>query len=89
MSDPTIELVVDRCGTAQCIYNDDLDLAGLGEIQVSRASAVEPDSQGRWWADLAPVGGPKLGPFPRRSQALEAEVAWLRRHWLHGSLSAI
>lgn len=83
MSEQIIEMIVDSSGTAHCIYSDDLDLAGLGEIQVRRASAVEPDSQGRWWADLAPVGGPKLGPFPRRSQALEAEVNWLRRHWLH------
>ncbi len=83
MTDQIIELVVDSSGTGHCIYSDEFDLAGLGEIHVSRASYVEPDSQGRWWADLAPVDGPKLGPFRRRSQALEAEVAWLRRHWLH------
>lgn len=83
MSDQLIELVVDKIGTAHCIYSDEVDLTGLGEIQIHRASAVEPDSQGRWWADLAPVSGPKLGPFCRRSQAIKVEVAWLRQHWLH------
>lgn len=83
MSEQIIELVVDHSGTAHCIYSDDFDLAGLGEFRVSRASHVEPDSQGRWWADLAPVNGPKLGPFRRRSDALDVEIAWLRQHWLH------
>jgi hypothetical protein len=25
---------------------------------------------------------PLLGPFPNRSEALAAEVAWLAEHWL-------
>ena len=33
---------------------------------------------------LAPWGGPRLGPFPKRSQALEAERQWLEQHWLPG-----
>jgi hypothetical protein len=43
----------------------------------AKASHVEPDVQGSWWADLAPTGGPKLGPFLRRSDALDAERQWL------------
>ncbi len=89
MREKIIELVVDHSGTAHFIYSDDFDLAGLGEIHVARASHVEPDGQGHWWADLAPVNGPKLGPFQRRSQGLEAEVTWLRRHWLLGTSTAI
>jgi hypothetical protein len=42
----------------------------------------EPDENGRWWADLSPVAGPKLGPFTKRSEALHAEVEWLRHHVL-------
>ena len=41
-----------------------------------------PTRDGRWHADLRPVGGPVLGPFDRRSEALAAEVAWLEEHWL-------
>jgi hypothetical protein len=85
VKDEIIELVIDPGGTANCIYTDDLDdldLARLGEVRVRRASAVEPDDHARWWADLAPVGGPKVGPFRKRTAAVEAEVAWLRQHWL-------
>ncbi|MCI0640167.1 MAG: hypothetical protein L0Y70_13925 [Gemmataceae bacterium] len=49
---------------------------------VERASHVEPDPVGHWWADLAPVGGPLLGPFDRRSEALQAESTWLETNWL-------
>ena len=59
-----------------------IDLAALGAPRITRASHVEPDESGRWLADLAPVGGPVLGPFERRSEALEAEVAWLEANWL-------
>jgi hypothetical protein len=56
---------------------------------IARASLVEPDDEGRWWADLGPVQGPVLGPFTLRSFALEAEQKWLKDHWLanpdHGS----
>ena len=79
-----MEIIVDPDGAVRCIYAEDIDLATLGEVDVVRASHVEPDSLGAWWADLAPVSGPKIGPFTRRSQALEAEAAWLAQHWLCG-----
>ena len=41
-----------------------------------------PTPDGRWRADLRPVVGPVLGPFAHRSEALEAERAWLEAHWL-------
>jgi len=50
-----------------------------GEYTVSRASHVER-SVGGWFADMAPVAGPVLGPFPTRQTALDAEVAWLRQN---------
>jgi hypothetical protein len=50
-------------------------------VAIRRASQVEPDAAGLWWADLAPVGGPMLGPFARRMQALTAEQTWLEK-WL-------
>ncbi|QOV88444.1 hypothetical protein [Humisphaera borealis] len=69
-------------GTAKCVYAETIDLNRLGDIAVTRASHVEPDSQGQWWADLSPVSGPALGPFTRRSDALAAETDWLGRNWL-------
>ena len=77
-----MELVVDRWGTVRCLYDEALDLAALGTLSIHRASHVEPDPDGKWWADLTPVAGPRLGPFERRSQALLAEVRWLEANWL-------
>ena len=31
---------------------------------------------------MASVGGPVLGPFPHRSEALTAERQWLKSNWL-------
>lgn len=76
------ELVVSPNGLARCVYGEAIDLHALGAVVVRRASHVEPDGRAEWWADLAPVGGPRLGPFAARSAALDAEVAWLRANWL-------
>ena len=77
-----MELVIDCAGTVRCLYSEVLDLSVLGTPCIRRASHIEPDSDGKWWADLAPVDGPRLGPFEKRSQALMAEVAWLEAQWL-------
>jgi hypothetical protein len=75
-------VVISHSGQVRCLYAEGIELATLGPSTINRASHVEPDSDGQWWADLAPIRGPKLGPFSRRSQALEAETAWLESHWL-------
>jgi hypothetical protein len=75
-------LVIDARGTVRCVYDEAIDLSCLGALSIRRASHVEPDAEGRWWAELAAVGGPRLGPFERRSQALDAERAWLEDRWL-------
>jgi hypothetical protein len=78
MSEPTeMELVVDAGGNVRCIYDEELDLRKLGKLQITRASHVEPDADGYWWADMGPVDGPVLGPYGSRSAALEAERRWL------------
>lgn len=49
-----------------------------GDAVISRASHVEPTGNGtQWHADMSPVGGPTLGPFERRCDALAAEVQYL------------
>jgi hypothetical protein len=77
-----MQLVVEPGGTVRCIYEEAIDLHALGTPTISRASHVEPDGQGRWLADLSPVGGPVLRPFDHRSQALDAERQWLEGHWI-------
>jgi len=77
-----MDLVVDPAGKIRAIYAEELDLAALGPLTITRASRVEPDEGGRWTADLRPLGGPVLGPFDYRSEALGAEFAWLEAHWL-------
>ena len=72
-----MELVVDAGGSVRCIYDEALDLREIGKLQITRASHVEPDAEGNWWADMGPSGGPVLGPFRSRSKALGAERGWL------------
>jgi hypothetical protein len=78
-----MDLVIDARGTIRCLYDEAIDLSALGSPSIRRASHVEPDAAGRWWADLTPIGGPTLGPLGRRSDALDAERAWLDQHWLN------
>jgi hypothetical protein len=72
-----MELVVDAGGGVRCIYDEALDLRELGKLQITRASHVEPDAEGYWWADMGPSSGPVLGPFRSRTEALQAEREWL------------
>ncbi len=82
-----MQLVVDSAGAIRCVYDEAIDLAALGPLSVRRGSHVEPNAAGCWTADLAPVGGPALGPYRCRSEALEAERAWLEEFWLCRSVS--
>jgi hypothetical protein len=81
MHDLTVKVDVD--GTMHFIYSDELvDLLEAGVGMVRRASHVEPVTGGLWGADLSPVDGPMLGPFRTRKEALDAEVAWLKKNYL-------
>ena len=65
-------------GKAKSIYTEDIDLGLLGKQNIKRASNVEPTVNGEWTADMKLSGGPILGPFTKRSDALKAEVEWLK-----------
>ena len=77
-----MHMVIAPDGTIRCLYGEELDFSALGRVAISRGSHVEPDEQGRWFADLSPVSGPRLGPFALRSEALAAEHQWLEANWL-------
>ncbi len=81
-SDSEIKLIIAAAGTIRCVYDEAICLQQLGRLRIERASHVEPDEVGQWWADLGPVHGPLLGPFVTRSEALAAETNWLDEHWL-------
>ena len=77
-----MQLLIGRDGTVRCVYGEEIDVSSLGAATIRRASHVEPYERGQWLADLSPLAGPVLGPFPLRSQALASERAWLDVHWL-------
>jgi hypothetical protein len=77
-----MQLIVAPEGSVRCLYDEVIDLAALGPLSITRASRVEPDDTGHWFADLSPVMGPLLGPFDRRSNALQAEREWLEANQL-------
>jgi hypothetical protein len=77
-----MQIIIAPDGVVRCLYGEAIDLAAIGNPIISRASHVEPDQHGCWLADLSPVNGPILGPFPCRSEALLAEQEWLEAEWL-------
>ena len=77
-----IVLSVGEDGTLRFLYADRMrELLEEGEAAIRRASHVEPEGI-QWTADLSPVGGPILGPYPTREEALSEEVRWLNHHHL-------
>lgn len=74
-------ITIEKDGTGQALYTEKIDLAKIGIAEMRRASHVEPLGT-QWTADMSPVGGPTLGPFDTRSEALAAEVDWLEKNAL-------
>ena len=69
---------ITRDGSIEFVYRDELrPLFGLGKASIRRASHVEPTQDGRWQADLMPIGGPKLVATRTRSESVRAEIAWI------------
>lgn len=77
-----MKLVIAPNGNIRTLYCEEIDLQKLGRIQISRGSYVEPNENGQWMVDLSPLSGPRLGPFSKRSKALQAEIEWIEERWL-------
>ena len=76
-------ITIDSSGRVVFLWDDRLRaLFDLGEASICRASHVEPTPEAKWTADLSPVGGPVLGPYDLRCDALAAEAEWLERNIL-------
>lgn len=78
-----VRVVIAKDGSSQFVYNDLLaPLAARPGSVTTRASHVEWDKEGNGWtADMRPSGGPVLGPFALRAEALAAERQWLADTW--------
>ena len=72
-----MQIVIKPSGVFISIYSDTFDYGEFGKPQIRRASHVEPDDAGHWFADMSPVDGPKLGPFNKRNEAVDAELEFL------------
>jgi len=77
-----MKLVIGPNGNIRTLYCEEIDLQKLGRMQISRGSYVEPNENGQWMVDLSPLSGPTLGPFSKRSEALQAEIEWIEERWL-------
>jgi hypothetical protein len=78
-----MKITVEVDGRIKFIYDDSVAevMQEVGTLEVKRASHVEFDnSDGFWWADMSPVGGPRMGPFNLRHTALEVERVWLEEN---------
>jgi hypothetical protein len=72
-----MQIVIKPTGVFISLYSDSFEYGELGKPQIRRASHVEPDDTGHWFADLSPVNGPKLGPFDKRNEAIDAELEYV------------
>jgi len=75
-----MEIIISPGGVMRLLYSEAFDLNTFGQSHITRASHVEPDHRGLWYADLSPVQGPRLGPFCKRSEALTAESDWINHN---------
>ncbi len=84
--DPIVDKVIGRLGdkkTTRASHvepGNELSTEALRWLMRREISPSLPASANKWWADMLPVGGPVLGPWATREDALEAEESWLHEH---------
>ena len=76
-------LIVDPDGQVSGLYTDALELAALGELEVTRASHVEFDGAAQEWV-ISLLDGEVVGSRKRRVDALALERELLQARMLEG-----
>ena len=68
--------VDEETGEVGTIYSDDLKelFNNFSNVQVARLSHVEPTKDGKWQADMSPIGGKSLPETDTREESLALEV---------------
>lgn len=56
-----------------------IDLETIGRCTVKR-QGVLIEANGEWLADMFLCGGPVLGPFGSRAEAINGEIEWLQNN---------
>jgi hypothetical protein len=75
-------IAISQEGVATFVWSDDLaKLKTEGECKIERVSNVEPNEQSEWMADMMLIGGPILGPFETRQEAIDAELRYIRERF--------
>ena len=83
--DSTVFLI-EPGGRVRGLYTDEVDWPALGPLRVTRASTVEFDETRQGWVVTILETGERFGPFPRRGEAIEAEVSALTERFSDRSL---
>lgn len=76
---------IDPDGTAHCLWTDDLPLAELGQLEVTRASNIEFNSELQRW-EVRLVGDPTVLFWDHcRECCLNWEHGYINRQIMEGS----
>ena len=82
-NDGTLRFLYDYTSEKGKLFSDELIKYGTSNIE--RRSHINPkvtENGVKFFVDLAPSGGPELGPFETREIAIEAEIEWINNNWL-------
>lgn len=75
-----MKIKINPDGTINLLYTEDICVEELGKVDsIKRLFHVEPTQDNKWTATVNRDTSEcvMLGPFDKRSEALEAEVTWI------------
>lgn len=80
-----MRIKINTDGTINLLYTEDICVEELGKVDsIKRLFHVEPNQDNQWTAtvNMDTSKCVTLGPFNKRSKALDAEVAWIEENIL-------